>query len=491
MGTVESDGTMASETQQAIRAEWLLAIEDGASRLLKDRYVIIEGGVIAALSRDKPAAADVIGEGGELLVMPGFLNLHNHCMASVPFRGLSEDMPSGADADFPTELVYGLLMPMGAAAVEILSAAEMRAVFELGLLEIIKGGTTTLMEMFRIRQEGSFEAARDMGLRFYGMPYLMSHAPVGVGADGLPEYQAIADVDAMIDRWRAIHQQYNGAAGGRLRVGLGPHGPDTCDTDLLRAIRGLADEHASLITIHLSQTESENLLSAKHHGKTPSEYLDDTGLLGPDLLAAHCIFASDADLDLLRTRGVSVVNCPLTFGRGGVYAPYHRFADAGLRTIIGTDGYRMDIVGEMRAAGLVSKLHAGRSDAGSAHQLVDAVTRGAADYLGRPDLGRIELGACADLIGIDLAKAHFQPVSDPIKTFLGNADRGDVSLVIVDGQVLVEGGIYRLRDEAEIIEKGATAVQRVWHEVRARGIIADRFFETWHGGAVATDQTSN
>ena len=320
MGTVESDGTMASETQQAIRAEWLLAIEDGAPRLLKDRYVIIEGGVIAALSRDKPAAADVIGEGGELLVMPGFLNLHNHCMASVPFRGLSEDMPSGAGADFPTELVYGLLMPMGAAAVEILSAAEMRAVFELGLLEIIKGGTTTLLEMFRIRQEGSFEAARDMGLRFYGMPYLMSHAPVGVGADGPPEYQAIADVDAMLDRWRAIHQQYNGAAGGRLRVGLGPHGPDTCDTDLLRAIRGLADEHASLITIHLSQTESENLLSAKHHGKTPSEYLDDAGLLGPDLLAAHCIFASDADLDLLRTRGVSVVNCPLTFGRGGVYA---------------------------------------------------------------------------------------------------------------------------------------------------------------------------
>ena len=476
---------MAAETQVAIHAKWVLAIEDGGPCLLKDRYVIIEGGVIAAVSHDKPIAAEVVADGGELLVMPGFLNLHNHCIASVPFRGLSEDMPTDATADFPTELVYGLLMPMGGAAVEILSPDEMRAVFELGLLEVIKGGTTTLMEMFRIRQEGSFEVARDMGLRFYGMPYLMSHVPVGVGADGLPEYQAVSDVDAILDHWRAIHQQHNGAAGGRLCVGLGPHGSDSCDADLLRAIRGLADEHGSLITIHLSQTESEQVLNEKRHGKTPSEFLDGAGLLGPDLLAAHCIFASDADLGLLRMRGVSIVNCPLTFGRGGVYAPYHRFTDAGLRTVIGTDGYRMDIVGEMRAAGLVSKLHAGRSDAASAHQLVDAVTRGAADYLGRPDLGRIAPGARADLIGIDLAKAHFQPVSDPIKTFLWNADRGDVSLVVVGGQVLVESGVYRLRDEADIIEKGAAAVQRIWNEVRARGVVADRFFETWHGGASA------
>ena len=476
---------MTAMTQRAIHADWLLAIEDGEPTMLRDRHVVIEDGVIAAVTRDKPASAELIAEGGELLVMPGFLNLHNHCSSSVMFRGLSEDMPAGESTDFPTELVYGLLMPMGTAAVELLSAEEMRAIFDLGLLEIIKGGTTTLMEMFRMRQEGTFEAARGMGLRFYGMPYLMSHAPVGVGAGGLPEYQAVRDVDGMIEQWQALHEKHNGSAGDLLRVGLGPHGPDTCDGDMMRAVRGLADAHHSLITIHLSQTESEQVLIEKRYGKTPSEYLDDTGLLGPDLLAAHCIFASDADLGLLRKRGVSVANCPLTFGRGGVYAPYHRFADSGLRTVIGTDGYRMDIVGEIRAAGLVSKLHAGRSDAGSARELVDAVTRAAADYLGRSDLGRIEPGARADLIGIDLAKAHFQPVSDPIKTFLWNADRGDVSLVVVDGQVLVESGVYQLHDEAEIIEKGASAVHRVWDEVRARGVVADHFFESWHTGGSA------
>ncbi len=479
------DRIMTTMTQRAIHADWVLAIEDGKPTMLRDRHVVIEDSVIAAVTRGKPAAAELIAEGSELLVMPGFLNLHNHCSASVMFRGLSEDMPAGEGTDFATELVYGLLMPMGAAAVELLSAEEMRVIFDLGLLEIIKGGTTTLMEMFRMRQEGTFEAARDMGLRFYGMPYLMSHAPVGVTADGAPEYQAVRDVDGMIDQWQALHEKHNGAAGDRLRVGLGPHGTDTCDADMVRAIRGLADAHDSLITIHLSQTESEQVLIEKRYGKTPSEYLDGTGLLGPDLLAAHCIFASDADLELLRRRGVTVANCPLTFGRGGVYAPYHRFADAGLRTVIGTDGYRMEIVGETRAAALISKLHAGRSDAASAHELVDAVTRGAANYLGRPDLGRIAPGARADLIAIDLAKPHFQPVSDPLKTFLWNADRADVTLVMVDGQVLVEDAVYRLRDEADIIEKGVRAVRRFWDEEHARGVIDEHFFASWYAGTGA------
>ena len=473
---------MTTMTQRAIHADWLLAIEDGKPTMLRDRHVVIEDGEIAAVTRGKPTSAELIAEGGELLVMPGFLNLHNHCAASVMFRGLTEDMPVGEGTDFTTDLVYGLLMPMGATAVELLSAEELGAILDLGLLEIIKGGATTLMETYRIRQEGAFEAARDMGLRFYGMPYLMSHAPVGVSADGAPEYQAVRDVDGMIDKWRALHEKHNGAAGDRLRVGLGPHGTDTCDADMMRAIRGLADAHDSLISIHLSQTESEQELIEKRYGMTPSEYLDDTGLLGPDLLAAHCIFASDADLELLRRRGVTVANCPLTFGRGGVYAPYQRFVDAGLRTVIGTDGYRMEIVGETRAAALTSKLHVGRSDAASVHDLIDAVTRGSADYLGRPDLGRIAPGARADLIAIDLAKPHFQPVSDPLKTFLWNADRADVTLVMVDGQVLVEDAVYQLRDEAEIIGNGVRAVRRVWDEVHARGLVDEHFFASWYAG---------
>lgn len=473
---------MSVSTQCAVHADWLLAIDDSKPTMFRNRYVVIEGNEIVAITDTKPASAELVAEGSEMLVMPGFINLHNHCSSSVMFRGLSEDMPTDNTTDFTVDLVYGLLMPFNAAAIELLSGEETRAIFELGLLEIIKGGTTTLMEQFRMGQQGTCEAADEMGLRFYGMPYLMSHAPIGVKTDGMPEFHTVADVDGMISEWQKFYKVFDGSANGRLRIGLGPHGTDTCDADLMRKIRELANTYDCLITIHLSQTESEEELIQRLHGMTPSEYLDDTGLLGSDLLAAHCIFASNTDLELLRQRNVTVANCPLTFGRGGVSAPYHKFADIGLRTVIGTDGYRMDIVGETRTAALVSKLHAGQSNVTSTHELINAVTLDAADYLARPDLGRIVPGARADLIGIELAKPHFQPVSDPLKTFLWNADRADVSLVMVDGELLVKDAVYQLYDEDDIISKGVHAVQRVWEEVHSTGIVDEHFFANWYNG---------
>ena len=471
---------MPISTQYAVHAKWLLAVDDGKPTILYNRYVITEGNEITAITDTKPSSAELVAESGELLVMPGFINLHNHCSSSVMFRGLSEYMPSDNPTDFPVDLVYGLLMPFNTAALEVLNSDETRAMFDLGLLEIIKGGTTTLMEQFRIGQQGTCESATDMGLRFYCMPYLMSHAPVGVTSEGQPQYRSIKDVDDLIGDWENLFNTFNCSANDRLRIGLGPHGTDTCDADLIRRIRGLADTYDCLITIHLSQTESEEDMIQGRYDMTPSEYLDYCGLLGPDLLAAHCIFASNQDLELLKTRNVTVANCPLTFGRGGVFAPYHKFSEFGLRTVIGTDGYRMDIVGEMRAAALVSKLHAGRANATPSYELISAVTIAAADYLGRPDLGRIMPGARADLIGIDLAKPYFQPVSDPIKTFLWNADRSDVSLVMVDGKVLVKEAISQFCDEDKIIRKGVDAVKRVWKEVHSKGIVNDHFFENWY-----------
>ena len=232
---------MSVSTQCAVHADWLLAIDDSKPTMFRNRYVVIEGNEIVAITDTKPASAELVAEGSEMLVMPGFINLHNHCSSSVMFRGLSEDMPTDNTTDFTVDLVYGLLMPFNAAAIELLSGEETRAIFDLGLLEIIKGGTTTLMEQFRMGQQGTCEAADEMGLRFYGMPYLMSHAPIGVKTDGMPEFHTVADVDGMISEWQKFYKVFDGSANGRLRIGLGPHGTDTCDADLMRKIRELAN----------------------------------------------------------------------------------------------------------------------------------------------------------------------------------------------------------------------------------------------------------
>ena len=238
--------------------------------------------------------------------------------------------------------------------------------------------------------------------------------------------------------------------------------------------RKAADELGCPITIHLSQTRAEMELIQRRHGKTPEEYLEHVGLLGPDLLVAHCVESSDAGLDLLKRTNTTVVSCPLTYARQGQFAPFGRFRRRGLRTVLGTDGYRMDLVGEMRQAGFVSKLHAGDSAGATASELVHAVTVAGAEALGRSDLGRIAPGARADLVVIDMARPHLQPVSDPLRTLVWNASGADVSAVMVDGRLLVENGRYLLGDEGEIVRRGARAAGRLWDMAEAAGITARR-----------------
>lgn len=451
----------------AVYGKWVLAYEDGAARILTDRWVVVEGDTIAAIVRDRPSADRVI-DGRDNLVLPGLINLHNHTVSALLFRGMTEDRPS---VSWATEMIYGLLMPVGDMTANVLTAEELRAAIALGLLEIIKGGTTTLMDVFRYSHNATIDVAREMGLRLYGTPYLFSTAKMTLGADGKPAYETATDAASDLTRAIDLFRKHDGTANGRIRIALGPHGVDSCDPELLAATRRAASELGCLVNIHLGQSRSELDLVRERYGRSPAECLEYAGLLGPDVLAAHCIYLTDAELALLRRTDTTIVNCPQTFARGGVTAPFHRFAGHGIRTVVGTDGYTMDMVGELRAAGLISKIDAQQSALATAADLIHAATLGGAEALRRTDLGRIAPGARADLLAIDMMKPHLQPVSDPIKTFLWNARGGDVSAVVVDGEVLVDRGVYQKGDEAAIIAAGAQAIGKVWDHARATGVL--------------------
>jgi cytosine/adenosine deaminase-related metal-dependent hydrolase len=459
---------MANAKTTAVRGRWVLGIEDGKPTLLPNRYVLVEGNTIAAIVADKPRA-DRIVEAPNALVMPGFINLHNHVVTELLVRGMTEDRNAAAWA---SELIYGLLMPMGDLAVRTLTPEEFKAAVRLSLLQIVKGGTATLLDIFRLpAAEIVFDTAIEMGLRFYGAPYLFSTEELGMGKDGKPSYAARQNNTPQIERCKTLHGTYNGAAGDRIRVALGPHGADTCSPDLLREIRVASKELGCLVTIHLAQSEAEIEVLGERYGRLPADHLAHVGLLGPDVLAAHCVYASDGDLGTLARSNTTIVSCPRTFARGGVPASFHRFTSHGVRTAIGTDGYSNDFIGEMRAAALISKLVSGESDAASSRALVDAATIGGAAALGRDDLGRIAPGARADLTIVSLNGAHLQPVSDPLRTMLWNASCADVAGVMVDGEMLVDGGRFVRGDEARIVRDGNAAIERVWREAALAGLI--------------------
>lgn len=448
----------------AIFGSYVLSRRDGAQEVLRDRWVLIEGRRIAAVTPDRPAADQVFDRPGRF-VLPGLMNLHNHCFSEAVARTHSED---GAARKGGKSIVYTVLLPLTKTGAAILSREERLAIARLGILQLLKGGATSVMEPFRNGIPEMFDAAEEMGIRFWGAPYLFSTADARLQPDGTMHY-AGDDGAADLDTWNALHARWSGRADGRIDVAMSPHATDTCGPDLLRACAARARELGVPITTHLAQSDAEvATIRSRYAGRTPAEYLDWLGLLAPDLLAAHCIASTDADLALMAARGATVLNCPRVFARAGRTAAFSRFADGGVRTIIGTDGYNMDLLGEVNAASMISKVTAGRADVATSPALIDAVTVIPAAVLGRPDLGAIAPGATADLTVVDLTHPHLQPLHDPRRALVALANRANIDQVVVDGRVLIADGRSTQVDEAAIVAAGVAAISRIWDLPEAR-----------------------
>jgi cytosine/adenosine deaminase-related metal-dependent hydrolase len=457
------------QTSGAIFGRFVLVHTGGVQEVLRDRWVLIEGRRIAAITSDKPAADHVFDRPGRF-ILPGLLNLHNHCFSEAIARTHTED---GHARRNNQSIVYTVLLPLSKSGLEILSPGERLAAARLGILQLLKGGATTVMEPFRNGLPEMFDAAEEMGIRFYGAPYLFSAADAKAGSDGVVHY-AGNDGQADLDAWNALHAAWHGRGEGRIRLAMSPHATDTCGPDLLRACAARARALDVPITIHLAQSNAEvTTIKACHHGRSPAEYLDWLGLLTPDLLAAHCVASSDDDLRLMAERGATVLNCPRVFARAGRTAAFSRFAGHGIRTLVCTDGYNMDLLGELNASSIISKVSSGRADVATAPALIDAVTRSAAAAIKRPDLGTLAPGATADVTVIDLSHPHCQPLANPRRGLIALANRANVDLVIVDGRVLIDEGRYTGGDEAAITAEGAAAIQRIWDLPEAREALGD------------------
>lgn len=448
----------------AIFGSYVLTRRDGGQAVLRDHWVLLEGRRIAAVTPSRPVADRVFDRPGRF-VLPGLLNLHNHCFSEAVARTHTED-GNGRSAN--KSIVYTVLMPLTKRGIAILSPAERLDVARMGVLQLLKGGATTVMEPFRNGIPEMFDAAAEMGLRFYGAPYLLSTGDAAAGADGIVRYSG-DDGQADLDVWNRLHARWHGQAEGRISVTMSPHATDTCGPDLLRACAARARELGVGITTHLAQSGEEvATIAARYGGRTPAEYLDWLGLLSPDLLAAHCIACSDDDLRLMAGRGATVLNCPRVFARSGTVAAFGRFAGHGVRTVVATDGYNMDLLGELNAASMISKIAAGRPDVATAPELIDAVTTTASAVLGRADLGVIAEGATADLTVVDLSHPQFQPLSDPRRGLIALANRADIAQVFVDGRLLIDAGQLQAGNEQAICRAGAAAIERIWDLPEAR-----------------------
>ncbi len=244
---------------------------------------------------------------------------------------------------------------------------------------------------------------------------------------------------------------------------LFPAHVDTCTPELLTDTRKAAKELGVRVQIHTTINLIEFHTVMRSHRCTPVELLHRIGFLDPEVSLGHCIFISGHswlaypygdDLKIIADSGASVAHSPLKYLKlGTAMESFDRYLKAGVNVALGTDTFPKDIVSEMRYAALVSRLAENSFIAGQPRDVFNAATVGGAKLIGREDLGRLQKGAKADITIVNLKNIAFGAVRDPIKALVETGTSRDVRTVIVDGEVLVDGGKYLRVNEEEFMDK--------------------------------------
>ena len=406
-----------------------------------DVVVDREAGTVLAVGDDASIAEHVDDASETLdatggLVIPGLVNAHTHVSMTL-LRGYADDKPLDAwlrEDIWPAEAE--------------LTDDDIEVGAELGVLEMIRSGTTAFADMYFAtdRVAGVVDRA--------GLRARLGHGVVTVGKD---EEAAVADVEESL----AVAAELDGTADGRVRTAFMPHSLTTVDEASLGEGIERANEAGVPVHLHANETREEVDPVVDERGERPLEYADDLGALGEGTFLAHCVHVDDAEIELLAATGTAAVHCPASNMKlaSGI-APVQRMREAGVTVALGTDGAAsnndLDLFDEMRDAAMVGKLATGDASAVPAEAAVEMATAGGADALGLPG-GRIADGEAADLAVVDLDAPHLTPVHDPV-SHLAYAVRGsDVRHTVCDGRVLMRDREVLTMDADSVRTRAAAA----------------------------------
>ena len=398
-----------------------------------DVLVDSDAGRIEAIDPDLTTDCDpdavLDADGG--LVIPGLVNAHTH-VAMTLLRGYADDKP--LDAWLQEDI-----WPAEAA----LTPEDVRAGAELGLVEMIRSGTTAFADMYFHVPEivAAIEAA--------GLRARVGHGVVTVGKD---DADARADVEESIE----VAREYDGAADSRIRTAVMPHSLTTVSEPLLREAVVAARDEGIPIHLHANETTDEVDPIVAERSKRPLAYADEVGLLSEEDFLAHAVHVDQSEIDRLASTGTAVVHCPASNMKlASGMAPVQELLDAGVTVALGTDGAAsnndLDLFDELRDAAMIGKLAADDAAAVPGATAVRMATQGGAAALSLPG-GRLTVGAAADLAVVDLDAPHLTPPHDLVSHLAYAARGSDVRHTVCDGRVLMCDREIRTLDVDRVVE---------------------------------------
>lgn len=370
------------------------------------------------------------------LVMPGLINTHCHAAMTLQ-RSYADDI---ALMEWLNEYIW----PFEARQ----TADDIALGMTLGVVEMLLGGVTSFVDMY-FSEDRCVEVVRQLGIRaMLGCSYFDNN--IDKAFEELERATALVSGDS------------------RVRVAVAPHATYTVSPDNLVRGKAFARRHGLHFEIHASETQDEMCMIRERYGCTPIEHLDNLGLLDDRTIAAHCVWVDDADIERLRSRGVTIAHNPQSNMKisSGV-APITRMIEQGALVTVATDGpcsnNDLDMWEELRTAAFLQKSATADPTALSAYEVLKLATANGARAMGWGDgeLGVLREGALADVIVVDMQKPHLQPIHDAVSNLVYCGKASDVDTVIVDGEILVENRQLRGVDLSQLYAAVAAAVERI------------------------------
>lgn len=405
--------------------------------------ILIKDNLIAEISPeiDESDVSKTIDATGKI-VLPGLINTHTHLSMTL-FRGLADDLSLDSwlnDHIWPMEAnLNGDYCYIGAL---------------LGAVELIKSGTTTFSDMY-FYMEDVARAVDESGIRA-----VLSYGMIDFG----DEEKRKNEINENLTLFKAC----DGMADGRIKVFFGPHSPYTASEELLIKVRELVDEYNMGIHIHVSETQKEIEDVSAEKGLRPFEYLDKIGFLGPDVVAAHSVWLSDNEIEIIKKNNVKISHNPCSNMKlaSGI-APVSKLIENDICVSIGTDGAssnnNLDLIEELKTASLLQKVSTLDPKVLTSDEAVAMGTIKGAETLGlESEIGSIEVGKKADIILIDTNSANMVPDSSSLSSnIIYSANGSNVDTTICDGKILMENKKLVVLDEEEIYKKARQAIKEL------------------------------
>ena len=416
---------------------------DAQNSILTEAAVAVAGDTITAVGpaesfNDWHTNRVIDADGG--IIMPGLVNAHTHA-AMTCFRGLADDLPLMTwlnDHIFPAESKLNEDMVYRGA---LLACAEM-----------IRSGTTCFCDMY-LFEDAVARAASQAGIRAVVGEVLYDFPS--------PNYGEISDgfayTEALIEKWRNDPL---------VTIAVEPHSPYLCAPELLQHAARISRAHRIPMVVHLSETASEVETIQKKYNRTPAGLLADLEVLGPRLLACHCVALTPADIDLLRRHDVKVAhNAESNMKLASGIAPVPQLLQQGICVALGTDGCasnnNLDLFLEMDTVAKLHKVHTLDPTVLDATAVLRMATIEGARALGLDHrIGSLEPGKAADIIVIDTRKPHLTPMYHPVSHLVYSVNGSDVSHAIINGRIVMENGriasldIEKVMDDVKTIAAG-------------------------------------